>query len=136
MNASTTTNPILPLIGRLLMGLLFLVYGVIKFTSIPGTAGYMGKLGLPAPELFAYLAAVIELVGGALVIVGWQTRRVAWFLMAYTLIATGHAHRFWDYTEPAARGANMVNFFKNLAIMGGFFFMALFGPGAASIDKE
>jgi len=135
MNASTT-NPILPLVGRLLMGLLFLVYGVVKITSIPGTAGYMGKLGLPAPELFAYLAAIIELAGGLMIIVGWQTRRVAWFLMVYTLIATGLAHRFWEYSDPGARGANMANFFKNLAIMGGFFFMALFGPGSASIDKS
>ena len=135
MNASTT-NPILPLIGRLLMGLLFLVYGVVKITSIPGTTGYMGKLGLPAPELFAYLAAIIELAGGLLVIIGWQTRRVAWFLMVYTLIATGLAHRFWEYSDPGVRGANMANFFKNLAIMGGFFFMALFGPGPASIDKS
>ena len=135
MNASTT-NPILPLVGRLLMGLLFLVYGVVKITSIPGTAGYMGKLGLPAPELFAYLAAIIELAGGLMIIVGWQTRRVAWFLMVYTLIATWLAHRFWEYSDPGARGANMANFFKNLAIMGGFFFMALFGPGSASIDKS
>ena len=135
MNASAT-NPILPLIGRLLMGLLFLVYGVIKITSIPGTTGYMGKLGLPAPELFAYLAAIIELAGGAMIIVGFQTRRVAWFLMVYTLVATGLAHRFWEYSDPGARGANMVNFFKNLAIMGGFFFMALFGPGSASVDKS
>ena len=135
MNASTA-NSLLPLIGRILMGLLFLVYGVIKITGIPGTAGYMGKLGLPAPELCAYLAAIIELAGGALVIIGWQTRRVAWFLAAYVLVATGLAHRFWELSEPAARGANMANFFKNLAIVGGFFFLGLFGPGSASVDKS
>ena len=135
MNATTGMNPMWAVVGRVLLGLLFLVYGVIKITSIAGTTGYMAKQGLPAPELFAWGAALIELIGGALVIIGWQTRRVAWALAVYTLVATGIGHRFWDF-EGAARGPQMANFFKNLSIVGGFVMLALAGPGSASIDKS
>jgi putative oxidoreductase len=132
---TTTTNPAVPLVGRILVALIFLVYGIIKITSIPGTTGYMTKMGLPAPELMAWLAAIIELVGGALLIIGWQTRRVAWFLFAYVIIATGIGHRFWDYAD-AQRGAQMSHFFKNVCIMGGLMLLAYFGPGSASVDKR
>ena len=134
MNA-TSTNPVVPLVGRVLMALIFVVYGVIKLTTIPGTTGYMTKLGLPAPELFAWLAAIIELVTGVLLVIGWQTRKVAWFLVLYMIVATALAHRFWDY-EAAQRGAQMANFFKNLCMTGGFILLAHFGPGSASLDKS
>jgi putative oxidoreductase len=134
MNA-TSTNPVVPLVGRVLIALIFVVYGVIKITSIPGTTGYMTKLGLPSPELFAWLAALIELIGGVLIVIGWQTRKVAWFLVLYVVVATLLGHRFWD-AEAAQRGAQMANFFKNVCIMGGLVFLAHFGPGSASLDKS
>jgi putative oxidoreductase len=134
MNA-TSTNSVVPLVGRVLIALIFVVYGVIKITSIPGTTGYMGKMGLPSPELFAWLAALIELIGGALILIGWQTRKVAWFLVLYVVVATLIGHRFWDY-EAAQRGAQMANFFKNVCIMGGLVLLAHFGPGSASLDKS
>jgi len=134
MNA-TSTNPAVPLIGRVLLALIMVVYGVIKITSIPGTTGYMTKMGLPAPELFAWLAALIELIGGALIVIGWQTRKVAWFMVLYLIVATLIGHRFWDY-EAAQRGAQMANFFKNVCMMGGLMLLAHFGPGSASLDKS
>jgi putative oxidoreductase len=133
MNA-TTASPIVPLAGRVLLALIFLVYGVIKITTIPATTAYMTKMGLPAPELMAWLAAIIELVAGVLLVIGWQTRKVAWFLFLYVIIATGIGHRFWDYPD-AARAAQMTHFFKNVCIMGGLMLLAYFGPGRASVDK-
>lgn len=134
MNA-TSTNPVVPLVGRVLLALIMVVYGVIKITSIPGTTGYMTKMGLPSPELFAWLAALIELIGGVLIVIGWQTRKVAWFMVLYVVVATLIGHRFWDY-EAAQRGAQMANFFKNVCIIGGFMLLAHFGPGSASLDKS
>jgi putative oxidoreductase len=65
------------LVGRILIGILFLVAGFMKVMNIAGTTGYMTKLGFPAPELMAYLSTIIELAAGVLLIIGWQTRRVA-----------------------------------------------------------
>src|SRR3954451_24346774 len=99
------TNNVL-LIGRILIGILFVVAGIMKAMNIAATTAYMTRLGFPAPELMAYLSTVIELASRVLLIIGWQTRRVAWLLVVYVAIATGMAHRFWEY-EQAQRGNQM-----------------------------
>jgi putative oxidoreductase len=123
------------LIGRILIGILFLVAGIMKAMNIAGTTGYMTKLGFPAPELMAYLSTIIELAAGVLLIIGWQTRRVAWVLIVYVLIATGMAHRFWEY-EPAQRVIQINHFLKNLALIGAMLYIVISGPGSASVDKS
>jgi len=128
-------NPTLTLIGRILIGTLFLVAGIMKAMNIAGTTAYMTRLGFPAPELMAYLSTVIELASGVLLIIGWQTRRVAWLLVVYLAIATGMAHRFWEY-EQAQRGNQINHFLKNLALIGAMLFVAVSGPGSASVDKH
>ena len=123
------------LVGRILIGILFLVAGIMKAMNIAGTTGYMTKLGFPAPELMAYLSTIIELAAGVLLIIGWQTRRVAWVLIVYVLIATGMAHRFWEY-EPAQRVNQINHFLKNLALIGAMLYIIASGPGSASVDKS
>jgi len=123
------------LIGRVLIGILFLVAGIMKAMNIAGTAGYMTKLGFPAPELMAYLSTIIELAAGVMLIIGWQTRGVAWLLVVYVAIATGMAHRFWEY-DPAQRVNQINHFLKNLALIGAMLYIIVGGPGSASIDKR
>jgi putative oxidoreductase len=123
------------LVGRILIGILFLVAGIMKAMNIGGTTGYMTKLGFPAPELMAYLSTIIELAAGVLLIIGWHTRRVAWLLVVYVVIATGMAHRFWEY-EPAQRVNQINHFLKNLALIGAMLYIVASGPGSASVDKS
>ena len=123
------------LVGRILVGILFLVAGIMKAMNIAGTTGYMTRLGFPAPVLMAYLSTIIELASGVLLIIGWQTRRVAWLLLVYLVIATGMAHRFWEY-EPAQRVNQINHFLKNLALIGAMLYIAVSGPGPASVDKS
>ena len=121
------------LVSRLLIGALFLVAGVRKLMGIAGTAGYFTKLGFPAADVLVWVAIAIELGGGALLVLGWQTRRVAWLLIAFTAIATFMAHRFWQMD--AAQYANQLNhFLKNAAIVGGLLYVVVFGAGAVSLD--
>jgi len=123
------------LIGRILIGILFLVAGIMKAMNIAGTTAYMTRLGFPAPELMAYLSTLIEVASGVLLIIGWQTRRVAWLLIVYVLIATGMAHRFWEYDQ--AQRVNQINhFLKNLALIGAMLYIVAGGPGSASVDKS
>jgi putative oxidoreductase len=121
------------LVARILFGALFLVAGVRKLMFFAGSAGYFTKLGFPAPEAMTVLAILIELGGGALLVLGWQTRRIAWLLIAFVVIATAMAHRFWEFD--AAQYANQMNhFLKNAAIVGGLLYVAVLGAGAASLD--
>jgi putative oxidoreductase len=121
------------LVGRLLIGALFLVAGVRKLMGVAGAAGYFTKLGFPAADVLVWVAIAIELGGGALLVLGWQTRRVAWLLIAFIAIATFMAHRFWQVD--AAQYANQLNhFLKNAAIVGGLLYVVVFGAGAVSLD--
>jgi putative oxidoreductase len=123
------------LIGRSLLGLLFLIAGTRQLMFFAGSVGYFGKLGFPAPEATAWLSIIIHVVGGALLIVGWKTKWTSWLLLAMVVIATAMAHRFWDYD--AAQYANQLNhFLKNLAIIGGLLYVISFGAGATSVDAR
>ena len=128
-------NPVLPLIGRILLAAIFLVSGIRKALGYAATVGYFTKLGFPAPEVLAVIAIIIEIGGALLLIFGWRTRWVAWLLVLFVAIATGMAHRFWEFD--AAQYANQMNhFLKNIAMIGGLLFVAAYGPGGASVDKR
>jgi putative oxidoreductase len=123
------------LVGRTLLALIFLVAGIRKLMALAGTVGYFTKLGMPMPEVMAWLAIIIEIGGAVLLIVGWQTRRVAWVMIIFVLIATFMAHRFWQFD--AAQYANQMNhFLKNVAIIGGMLYIIVFGPGTLSVDAR
>jgi putative oxidoreductase len=137
MNTTVTTsyNPMLPLVARLLMAAIFVVFGVRKVLAFAGTVAYFTKLGFPAAEVFAVIAIVIEIGGGILLIIGWKTRWVAWLLALFTLIAMLMAHRYWEFDAPQYAN-QMTHFFKNVAIIGGLLMVAAFGPGSRSVDKS
>ncbi len=68
--ATTTYNPIVPLVGRILIAAIFLIAGAGKVMKFAGTAAYFTKLGFPAPEVMTVIAIIIELGGAILLIVG------------------------------------------------------------------
>jgi putative oxidoreductase len=114
------------LVGRLFYSSLFLLYAYLKLTGYAGTVGYMTNLGLPS--FFAIFAIIIELGGGILVLIGYQMRLVALGLAIYVLIASLIAHR--DF----ANGAQLLNFMKNMVIIGGSLAFVASGAGAYSMD--
>jgi putative oxidoreductase len=135
-------NDLVSLISRILMSAVFIVYGYMKFENVgsivnnPGTKRFMEMVasGATAPTWLGYLIAAIEVVGGALILIGFKTRTVAWALVVWLIIATYLGHPFWGM-EGAARGANMANFYKNLAIMAAYLLLAIHGPGRYSVDR-
>lgn len=60
------------LIGRLGVGVVFIAHGWQKFTGwgLDGTAASFEKMGVPLPTLSAWFAAIVELVGGSLLVLG------------------------------------------------------------------
>jgi putative oxidoreductase len=135
VSATTTYNPIIPLVGRILIGLIFLVAGVRKVMGFAFTVAYLAKLGFPAPEVMAVIAIIIEIGGSILLIVGWRTRWAAWLLVLFVVIAAFAAHRFWEITDAGQFSNQMNHFLKNLSVVGGLLYVATFGPGSASVDK-
>ena len=123
------------LIGRILLAAVFLVAGARKLMGVAGSAGYLAKLGFPAPEIMVWVAIVIEIGGAVLLITGWNARRAAWLLILFVAIATAMAHRFWEFD--AAQYNNQLNhFLKNAAIIGGLLYVAMLGAGALSLGPR
>jgi putative oxidoreductase len=127
------SQPMTLLIGRTLVGVLFLVAGIRQFMFYAGTVGYFGKLGFPAPEAMVWLSIILHIVGGVMLIVGWKTQLASWVMLALVVVATAMAHRFWQF-DAAQYGNQLNHFLKNVAIIGGLLYVASFGAGAMSVD--
>ena len=121
------------LVGRILLGWIFLSAGWGKFANLAGTTTYFTNLKMPAPQFFAYLSAVLETLMGAALILGIGTRYAALLVFVFVIIATALAHRYWEY--PAAHQGNQYNHMvKNIAIMGGALALFVTGAGRFSLD--
>jgi len=121
--------------ARLLLALMFVASGVSKLAGIEGTAGYIASVGLPAPQLLALGAGVLEVVAGTMLIVGWQARWAALALAAFTFVASVLFHNFW--AQPADQAfVQQLMFMKNLAVIGGLLFVFAQGPGRVSFDAR
>jgi putative oxidoreductase len=114
--------------GRLLIAALFLLSGVAKIAAPAMIEGYIASAGLPAPLLGYLIAIIVEVGGGLLLLVGFQMRIVALILAGFALAAALAFHnKFSDPNE-------MIHFLKDIAIIGGLFQVAAFGPGSVSLD--
>ena len=123
------------LVARILLVVLFVVFGWSKLTDYSGTAGYMAQVGAPMPSLAALVAIVIEFFVALAVAFGAWTRPLALLLALYTLGTALIAHHFWTM-EGADRYANAINFYKNISIIGGFLLLYVTGPGRYSLDAR
>ncbi len=127
-------NP-LTLIGRVLLALLFVPAGFGKLVGFAGTVGYIASKGVPLPEVAAAIAVAVELGLGILLLVGYQARWAALAIGLFTLVITFIFHNFWA-VPPEMMMMQKMNFMKNLAIVGGLFTIAAWGPGAWSVDAK
>ena len=116
------------LAARILLAIIFILAGAMKFGGIEGTAGYIASAGLPAATLLAWLAAIFELVAGIAILVGFQTRNTA-YLLAVFCIFTGFVFHFKPEDQ-----IQFTMFLKNLAMAGGFLALAVAGAGSLSVD--
>jgi len=123
------------LVGRILLGLIFVLSGFAKISGFDGTAGYIASKGLPLPQLLAALTIVVEFGGGLALMAGLYTRQAVVALAVFSLLTAVVFHNFWA----APQGEQMmqqINFMKNLAIAGGMLVVAAFGPGRLSVDAR
>lgn len=131
----TTNRDWAALAGRVLLALIFVQAGWGKLMDLGGTAGYIASAGLPMPTAAAYAGMAIELLGGILLIVGYQARLAGLVLAVFTLVATFGFHRYWSV--PADQQMmQYLNFWKNIAIAGGMLMVFALGPGRLSIDRS
>lgn len=119
----------IPVLGRLLLAQIFLVAIIIQLviiTSHPdGYAAYqmhLAQFGLPG--LFAPLTVLIQLLGGAALLLGYKTRFAAYLLAGYAVFVAV----VMKMNEP-------IVFMQYLAIAGGMLALGANGPTACSLDN-
>jgi putative oxidoreductase len=125
------TTRYLPFVGRLLIGLPFMMSGISKIMGYDATIALIKSSTLPLPPGVAYAGAIAVEVGcGLLIIVGYRTRVVA-SIFALFCLATAvffHAH----FSDPN----QTFHFIKNVVMAGGLLQIVAYGAGALSIDSR
>jgi putative oxidoreductase len=133
MNSNVSNAAVL--VGRILLGLLFIISGFGKITGYEGTAGYMASKGMPFVNLLLPAAIAVELGGGLLLALGFKARWAALAIFLFLIPTTLIFHAFWGI-DPKEAATQQVNFLKNVAIMGGMLMVFAHGPGAYGVDKR
>ena len=124
----TQFNPVFSLAGRVMIALIFILSGFGKISALEGTQGYMEAMGLPG--ILVYPTILFEIAAGLAIIAGYQTRYVALTLAGFSLLTAFIFHRqLGDQTQ-------LMMFMKNVAMAGGFLFLARHGAGELSIDNR
>ena len=118
------------LLGRAAMSVTFILFGAMKAIGWAGTVAMMTGLAMPVPTAAAAVAVAVELVGGVLLLVGFQVRIVAVVLAVWCLATAAVAH------TDLADQEQLINALKNLAIFGGLLQVAAFGGGRFAIDRR
>ena len=115
---------------RVVIGTVFLMHGYQKWfvMGIPGVTGFFTQVGAPIPGISSYVVATVELVGGALLILGAFTRLVAIPLIIDMASAIILVHAKNGFFLP--RGIEFVT-----TLMAGAIVLALAGAGALSVDR-
>ena len=117
-------------IGRCLMAVMFLMSGFGKVVAPAATIAWIASTGLPLPTVGYAASVAIELGGGLLLILGWQTRILGALLSIFAIATALIFHR------NVADQNQLFHFLKNIAIMGGLFQLIAFGAGRFSLDAR
>lgn len=117
-----------PLLARLVIGAIFVPTGWGKLHNLPDIVDFFRQLGIPYPELQAPFVSSVELVGGALVLVGLGTRLAAAPLVGTMVVAIITA--IWPQLDTARDlfGKEELHYIVLLA------YLVVSGPGALSLD--
>ncbi len=120
----------LPFVGRLGIAAIFILSGVSKLVAPDANLAYIASVGLPFPQLALAGAILVEIVGGALLVLGYRTRLVAAVLALFSIATAIFFH------ANLADQNQFIHFFKNIAMAGGLAQVVAFGAGGLSVDAR
>ncbi len=116
------------LLGRILLGHIFLLAGINKIGGYAATQGWMEAMGVPGMMLPAVIA--LEIGGGLALILGFQARLAALALAGFSIASAVIFHA--DFADQM----QSIMFMKNFAMAGGLLYVAALGAGAWSLDAK
>ena len=127
---------ILALVGRLLIVAIFALSAVGNdIPQFDKTVGDMKLHKVPFAEWLLAGAIVFLILGSVSVFVGYKARFGALLLLIFLGLATYFFHNFWDMVGDQQQ-MQMIEFMKNLALMGTMIFIIAVGAGPFSFDAH
>jgi len=106
------------LVGRVIAGCFFLMNGFNHFAQLNMMTGYAKSKGIPAPALAVGGSGVLLFLGGLSLLLGYHPTVGAALLVIFLLGASFGIHNFWTVQDQQAKQGEMINFLKNMAILG------------------
>lgn len=106
-----------------------------KIPNFNGVKEYMASEGVPMPALMLFGGTIFLVAGSLSVMAGYRTKIGAGLLLAFLVLATYFFHDFWNF-EGQARQEQMIQFMKNLSMMGTMLFLLGNGPGQLALETR
>ena len=123
--------------GRVFFCLVFFMSAIgNKIPEFDAVASYMESEGVPAAKFMLAGAIGFLIVGSLSLILGYRTRVGATLLLVFLVLATYFFHDFWTFDDPKVREQQMVQFMKNLALVGATLILIARGAGPGSLDAR
>ena len=122
------------LVGRVLMGWIFVESGWRKLMGMDAFILSLVNRRLPYPTVLGWIGAPVEFFGGLGLVLGAATRWATLLIIVFTIVATLIGHRYWELTDAVAWRMQKSHFVKNLAIIGGLVVLFVTAGGRFSVD--
>ncbi len=122
------------LVGRVLLGGIFVFSGYFKVTAVAAFAASLERRGVPFASVMGVIGAYVEFLGGLAIVLGIELRYTSVLMIGFVIVATLISHRFWELTGEA-RGAQQTQFLKNVGIAAGFVLLHAAGGGRLALER-
>jgi uncharacterized membrane protein YphA (DoxX/SURF4 family) len=109
---------VLFLVGRIIFGGYFVMSGMNHFTKLGTMSGYAQSKGTPAPAAAVIGTGILLVLGGLSFLLGVEPLLGGALLVIFVIGVSFKIHDFWTVQDPQARMGEVVNFTKNMALLG------------------
>jgi putative oxidoreductase len=113
--------------GRLIFGGYFLYSGVHHITDREMLTGYAKSKGVTWPKAAVLGSGALLVLGGLSLLTGVKQKVGASMVTTFLAGVTPMMHDYWNVQDQGQRMNEMINFTKNLALIGGAAFAAAVG---------
>ena len=117
-----------PLVARLIVGYVFMLSGWTKLNNLPVMIERFTEWGIPMPQILTPFVSGVECFGGAMLVLGLFTRIPAAMLAVVMVVAIKSAK--WGDVD----SVETLFGFEEATYFAMFLWLAIAGPGAASLD--
>ncbi len=122
------------LIGRIIVGIYYIFSGLNHFIKLEMMSGYTASKGVPLPKLATMGSGLLLIVGGLSFLLGFQPLIGVVAVILFLIPGSFLFHNFWAVQDPMQKMGEMVNFTKNMALIGcALMFLAIPQPWPYSV---